>query len=736
MDRLSDVQARWEMLENKARERSRRLEDAVGMQLFTSGRSALLQWVEATRAGLAADTTVRDVQTAELLLNKHAEVGDEIRAKQDEFNSLISLGQKMYARTPSQETEEQVQQLGEARKAILRGWQEKGDYLRQVRDLQVFHREADQVDASTSAHNKFLQNIDVGDNFDDVEAVLKRHEDFSATLAAQEERVSGLVEMAERLVAAGHHSAPTIEERKVRVVAAREALRAASGEKRALLEEARLYHDFKTQVGEMMDFVADKKRLVRGDSFRDGIGKVKVQAKKHEVLEGEIKANAGQLKVLHRTGQQMVQRNHFKAAAITAELEGLQKAWEELATAVKGQGSRLGQAEAQDDYNRTTGDLRTKLGDIESMVTAQDTGEDMRGCKKLVSQHAAAEAELTAAEQKLAGLETVAADLAEGHFDSASILKNIAELKAQVDALQGPKDARALALRQSMEFHELNFGLAREMEWVAEKRTIVAAPVEVTSLQQAQSQGKKHRKLEEEVRHHQVVIDKVIASGAQLAEDPRYGREVAANSGALTTAWADLLEATKARGAVLAALLRAQEFYFEVAEVENWIGDKNQALLGTDFGKDEDSSVKLLTKHKTLELEIDTYSGIIQEMMGTANKLVGAQHPESRGIKAKAEGLGRELKALQQKAKGRRDRLVLAIQLHEYMRESGEFLAWVHQQLGSASSKETGRDYEHWELLLARFQEFKLRVQAGEDKFSVCDSLAKRLESAHKEVKS
>ena len=279
-ERLADVQARWEMLENKAADRSRRLEDAVGMQLFTSGVRTLQQWVEDTKAALNAnDATVRDVQTAEDLLNKHAEVGDEIRAKQDEFNSLVSLGQKMYARQPGQETEEKVNQLGEDRKAVLRGWQEKGDYLRQVRDLQLFNREADQVDASTSAQNKFLQNIDVGDNFEDVEAMLKRHEDFSATLAAQEERVSGLVEMADSLVTAQHFSADTIGERKAKVLAGREALKAASGEKRALLEEAKLYQDFRTQVNEMKDFVADKRRLVREDSFRDGIGKVKAQVK-------------------------------------------------------------------------------------------------------------------------------------------------------------------------------------------------------------------------------------------------------------------------------------------------------------------------------------------------------------------------------------------------------------------------------------------------------------------------
>ena len=121
-EKIQDVQARWEMLENKAAERSRRLEDAVGMQLFTSGVRTLLQWVDATKAALnSTDATVRDVQTAEELLNKHAEVGDEIRAKQDEFTSLISLGQKMYTRQPTQETEEQVQRLGEERKAVLRG---------------------------------------------------------------------------------------------------------------------------------------------------------------------------------------------------------------------------------------------------------------------------------------------------------------------------------------------------------------------------------------------------------------------------------------------------------------------------------------------------------------------------------------------------------------------------------------------------------------------------------------
>jgi len=67
-DRLSDIQAKWEMLENKAKERSKRLEDAVGMQLFNNGVSSLLLWIDSTKSALNATETVRDVQVKMIII--------------------------------------------------------------------------------------------------------------------------------------------------------------------------------------------------------------------------------------------------------------------------------------------------------------------------------------------------------------------------------------------------------------------------------------------------------------------------------------------------------------------------------------------------------------------------------------------------------------------------------------------------------------------------------------------
>ena len=108
--------------------------------------------------------------------------------------------------------------------------------------------------------------------------------------------------------------------------------------------------------------------------------------------------------------------------------------------------------------------------------------------------------------------------------------------------------------------------------------TIMSGVVEVGSLQQAQSQDKKHRKLEEEVRGHEVVVERVLQAGAELQTSTAYTELVAENSAKLSAAWAELLAAVQSRAAALKQSLTAQQFFFEVAEVETWLRDRVQSI--------------------------------------------------------------------------------------------------------------------------------------------------------------
>ena len=50
--------------------------------------------------------------------------------------------------------------------------------------------------------------------------------------------------------------------------------------------------------------------------------------------------------------------------------------------------------EGVNDHNRMTADIKTKMAGIKSLMISNDMGEGMKGCKKLLSQQAAAEADL------------------------------------------------------------------------------------------------------------------------------------------------------------------------------------------------------------------------------------------------------------------------------------------------------------------------------------------------------
>ena len=161
--RQKEIKDLWEKVINKAKDKRSRLEDAVGQQVFTNSSKNLLVWADSVKEALRADEPVRDIATAESLQKKHSELDDDIRAHEDEWSEVVSLGKKLLNRNPQlDDVRERLMKLDAEYEALRRGWIEKDNWLKQCLDLQVFNREADQIDASTSAHEAFLEFSEVG----------------------------------------------------------------------------------------------------------------------------------------------------------------------------------------------------------------------------------------------------------------------------------------------------------------------------------------------------------------------------------------------------------------------------------------------------------------------------------------------------------------------------------------------------------------------------------------------
>lgn len=63
-------------------------------------------------------------------------------------------------------------------------------------DLMLFYRDTEQAETWLAKQEAFLSNTDIGESLDDVESLLKKHEDFEKSLEAQEAKVQALDDFA------------------------------------------------------------------------------------------------------------------------------------------------------------------------------------------------------------------------------------------------------------------------------------------------------------------------------------------------------------------------------------------------------------------------------------------------------------------------------------------------------------------------------------------------------------
>ncbi|XP_060523506.1 spectrin alpha chain, non-erythrocytic 1 isoform X2 [Cylas formicarius] len=724
-----EIDELWQKVRQKAVERRARLEDAVGLQIFTDGARELLKWVASVKDKLNAENVVRDVQTAEGLIKEHGDMRGEIGAKEDEFRQLAELGEKLLETNPElREVRDLVDRLDAEQAAIARGWKEKDRWLDQCLQLQLFIKEADNIDAITSAHAAFLEYSDVGNSLDEVEALQKQHRAFDDTLSAQDERLAALAKRADALIASGHYESAGIAERRDRVLARRQNVKELSRKRANALDASKNYQEFTAEVHDLRYWLAEKCRTASDESYRD-LNNLERNQQKHEAFERELRANEGQLRAVTKLGSALIAQGVVQKDDVARILSQLNDNWKSLVGNSLGKTRKLKQAAVQQEYNAAVDDVKIKFDEIDTSLRSVNVGTDLRSCRELLKRHEALEKELRQCSARVEDLAGRSRDLGEeGHFDSETIRENALASQRRLKELDEPIRQRRAALEEALEFYKFRFEIDLELQWIGERLPLAASENLAQNLHQAQNLHKKNKKLRAEILGHRPVIDKALEQGgALLNRNHPDGQLIRRLCDELRAAWADLNDRAQKRGEKLELSLKVQQYVFEANEVESWLNEKADVLAGNDFGRDRDSATKLLTKHKALELELDTYHNIISEMGHGAQAMIKLEHPDSKLISERQSSLEHLVRSLQRKAAVRQHRLIESLLRHEYFAESEELERWISENLQLASSSDYGRDYEHLLLLKSKFDDLKHNVETGTERYNQCEALAQKL---------
>ncbi|KAG5831494.1 hypothetical protein ANANG_G00304300 [Anguilla anguilla] len=200
-DKADDIQKRegevleaWKALLEAADGRRVRLLDTGDKFRFFSMVRDLMLWMEDVIRLIEAQEKPRDVSSVELLMNNHQGIKAEIDARNDSFTTCIELGKALLARKhyASEEIKEKLLQLTDKRKDMIDKWEDRWEWLRLVLEVHQFSRDAGVAEAWLLGQEPYLSSREMGQNVDEVEKLIKRHEAFEKSAATWEERFSAL----------------------------------------------------------------------------------------------------------------------------------------------------------------------------------------------------------------------------------------------------------------------------------------------------------------------------------------------------------------------------------------------------------------------------------------------------------------------------------------------------------------------------------------------------------------
>jgi len=377
-----------------------------------------------------------------------------------------------------------------------------------------------------------------------------------------------------------------------------------------------------TTIDNMQQFIVEKEKVAQDRTFRDP-SHLRMKLKKHEVLDGEVKANGSEMRLIKMRVDKLREEQHPEYKIIEEKYARLGNSWTDLSGQISQKYAFLRESLNGVDIANNIEVINSKIELIHSDLCATVAIQDVKHCNQLIAKHKALYTSFKALEQKLNSLESDASEIDNDHQKKETILQGLSHCRGNLESLRPLFDERLNYLNESVKFHQLMSELNSELQWLQEKDKLISTGwPESVGLMQVRSLTKRHKSLEEEVANHLPVIEDLFKRAATFDDGDSNKSAVDSTCKQLSDGVKKLKTKLSMRAGELETAVKTHGLLEEINEIEGWIQVKRSLIESQPIaGKDEDSIRLYLAKQKAFGLELDSYAGIISETKKSAQIL-------------------------------------------------------------------------------------------------------------------
>ncbi|XP_047920914.1 spectrin beta chain, non-erythrocytic 5 [Anser cygnoides] len=719
------LQERWEKLKRAVAARGKMLEDSRDFLEFLQKVNQVEAWIREKEVMINIGDVGNDYEHCLQLMKKLNEfrgaTSGETTVDDAHIKAINALAMKL-----ERQNKEETRTIYQRRKQLNEKWDSFRGNLNAYRkklegalEIHALIREIDDITERITEKSVLIQALDYGKDVESVENLIRRHEEMEREINVIKSKMEPLELESFRLSTRNPsiNDKLTMKQQEMKNNWLR--LQGQARQRKEKLAASYQLQKFNFEMKEMLDWVQNIRGLMEAGGLPKSLNDVESMIEEHQQRKEEIEARVERFNSLSNYGQQLANSDHYATPEIHQSLSRLQQAWSELIKAWQEQHIKLFQAQDLQKFYGYVEQTESWLSSKEAFLANEDLGDSLSSVESLQRKHMQFEKSLEAQMEKIDEMASFAQQLIQNkHYDSDNITNRCQAVLRRKEKLLENAAARRHLLEESRLLQKLLKNSYEVAAWINEKNSI-AQDDSWKDPSNLQTKLQKHQAFQAEIMANRNRLDSIKSEGEKMLREKHYAPEaIQSRLQEMEELWEELLASCQEKRAKLQDTYKALHFQRSVEDVEKWLEDVENELKAPYSSNDLVVLNSHLKKQEELEEDIAGHRDRLQELVDTAQEFQQQKHFLADELENRVDLLVQRYKSLRDPLQERRGNLEASRLQYQFFRDVDEELAWVHEKLPMASSKDYGQS-------LATVQSLQEKHQNLENEISSRDALTK-----------
>ncbi|KAL0969732.1 hypothetical protein UPYG_G00231540 [Umbra pygmaea] len=738
-EQQQEVVENWDKLRLHMDQREGELQRARQHYLFLNTVQDYCLWCSHVLSGMAAEESIRDVATCDLHLAQHQQLWAEIVAREETYDQAVAMGTELQRqdRQHAREVQDKMIGLQEVRDEMLGHWKRKQRKLEGTHLEQVFYRDTESIEKVTNSQEILLKNSDLGTTVDETEGLIKRHEAFEKLLGTQEDKISPLKDLAERLKKEdlSHEKASLIQGKLKTLLERRSRIKGLSTKRREELAISRQFCIFNRNAAEAEEWVSERMQKIQEDSKVD-LSNLQIKMKllqKHQVFEAEILAHNKIIDSVQLAGEELLSLRHPKSQEVRRSAAALQKHWEELKLAVAARGKVLEDNRDFLEFLQKVDQVEGWIRQKEVMINIGDVGTDyehgLQLLRKLNEFRGSGSGEVTVDDAHIKAINNLAARLERQNSDDVGTVKQRRQqLNDRWNKFHGNLSIYKKKLESALVIHSLIRELDEVRERATEKINLLQGQDCGGDVESVENLKRRHEETEREagvIQERGKALDKDAVS--RLKPQSAMADKLSQKKKEVKTALVNLEKEVILRKERLEEAHQLQLFKANQRLLLDWTLKQSAEMGEKGLPKTKAEAEKLIVEHQDWKTEIDARAERIDSVRDFGLSLVKSGHSSSSDIKQFLTKLEEAKTGLSQAWQHRKKTLDQALSLQIFLGYLEQSESWLSNKEAFLANEDLGSSRSDVETLQRKHALFENTLDAQMEQVEVVDRFAQQL---------